>query len=155
MTFHLYANIHYASIKEHMVIPKLIWLQKNDKQNYISKNDRVGSSQGISLQRNIEKESINCQNQLHQNSGEKNPSFTATKQILNQEKGNSKIVGNLCGTSTWPCPSSVVAWKTAASDRSVGSWSLVQKEWAFLENNLRQLNDHEMPGARDWDWGID
>ena len=71
MTFHLYANIHYASIKEHMVIPKLIWLQKNDKQNYISKNDRVGSSQGISLQRNIEKESINCQKQLHQNSGEK------------------------------------------------------------------------------------
>lgn len=73
------------------------------------------------------------------------PKFTATKQMLNLEKGNLKTVGKLCGTFTCRCPIPFPSWvallKTAAS---MGPWPLVLEgavqtfftDYFFLCSNL-------------------
>ena len=68
-----------------------------------SKNGEVGTYKGQSLYRNSKKSSKNYENRLCQNSW-KQWKFRAAKHMLKQEKGNSKVVGNICGISTCPCP---------------------------------------------------
>lgn len=100
------------------------------QENDISKNGRVGSSKGAGPQGKIEKSSKNSQNQLFQSSGKQR--FTATKQTLNEWKGNLKMVGKHCGVFVclWPILllGSAAVLKMTVHVPSLGLWSLVLEE---------------------------
>lgn len=84
-------------------IPIKIYVEKYSVRHGISKNSRWGSCKGLSLHRNPNKSSKNCQKHLRQNAG-KYSEVTATNRMLNHKNGHLKMIGNLCDSFTFPDP---------------------------------------------------